>query len=98
MLTGGTFSSDHTALKSRWGDAKSRRGDADYRWENTSPLQFKYCAMCIIFKFQYVALKCYYAIVLWPLLWVARIANLHRKVSKIESWAPPPFLQVGHKV
>ena len=24
-------------------------------------------------------------------LWVARIAKLHRKVSKIEAWHPPPF-------
>ena len=31
-----------------------------------------------------------------PPLWVARIAKLHRKVSKIEAWPPP--LQVGHKV
>ena len=28
-------------------------------------------------------------------LWVARIAKLHRKVSKIEAWPPP--LQVGHQ-
>ena len=28
-------------------------------------------------------------------LWVARIAKLHRKVSKIEAWDPP--LQVGHR-
>ena len=32
----------------------------------------------------------------WPPLWVARIAKLHRKVSKIEAWPPPP-LQVGHQ-
>ena len=31
----------------------------------------------------------------WPPLWVARIAKLHRKVSKID--ACPPFLQVGHQ-
>ena len=31
----------------------------------------------------------------WPPLWVARIAKLHRKVSKIEAWPPP--LQVGHQ-
>ena len=30
----------------------------------------------------------------WPPLWVARIAKLHRKVSKIEAWPP---LQVGHQ-
>ena len=29
-------------------------------------------------------------------LWVARIAKLLRKVSKIEAWPPPP-LQVGHQ-
>ena len=28
-------------------------------------------------------------------LWVARIAKLHRKVSKIEACPPPPPLQVG---
>ena len=33
-----------------------------------------------------------------PPLWVDRIAKLHRKVSKIEAWPPPPPLQVGHKV
>ena len=27
-----------------------------------------------------------------PPLWVARIAKLHSKVSKIESWPPPPFV------
>ena len=32
----------------------------------------------------------------WPPLWVARIAKLHRKVSKIEAW-PSPSLQVGHQ-
>ena len=30
-----------------------------------------------------------------PPLWVARIAKLHRKVSKIEAWLLP--LQVGHQ-
>ena len=30
-------------------------------------------------------------------LWVARIAKLHRKVSKIEARPPPPPLQVGHQ-
>ena len=30
-----------------------------------------------------------------PPLWVARIAKLHRKVSKIEAWPTP--LQVGHQ-
>ena len=30
-----------------------------------------------------------------PPFWVARIAKLHRKVSKIEAWPPP--LQVGHQ-
>ena len=25
----------------------------------------------------------------WPPLWVARIAKLHSKVSKIEAWPPP---------
>ena len=28
-----------------------------------------------------------------PLLWVARIAKLHRKVSKIEAW--PPLCKLG---
>ena len=32
----------------------------------------------------------------WPPLWVARIAKLHKKVSKIEAWPSPP-LQVGHQ-
>ena len=32
------------------------------------------------------------AIVPWTSLWVARIAKLHRKVSKIEAWPPPPPL------
>ena len=31
-----------------------------------------------------------------PPLWVARIANLHKKVSTIEACPPPP-LQVGHQ-
>ena len=29
----------------------------------------------------------------WPPLWVARIAKLHRKVSKIEAW--PPVADLG---
>ena len=41
MLTG-TFLSDHPALKSRWGDAKSRRGDANSRWEGRVPLRLPY--------------------------------------------------------
>ena len=32
-----------------------------------------------------------------PLVWVARIAKMHRKVSKIEACPPPPPLQVGHQ-
>ena len=28
----GTFSSDYSALKSRWADAKCRWGDTDSRW------------------------------------------------------------------
>ena len=35
------------------------------------------------------------ALVYGPLFWVARIAKLHRKVSKTEAWLPP--LQVGHQ-
>ena len=30
-----------------------------------------------------------------PPLWVARIAKLHRKVSKIEAWPPPPLCKLG---
>ena len=37
-----SFSSDHSALKSRWGTPKSRWGDAKPRWRDVSPLQFKY--------------------------------------------------------
>ena len=32
----GPFSSDQTALKSRWGDAESRWGDAKFRWEDAN--------------------------------------------------------------
>ena len=32
----------------------------------------------------------------WPPLWIAKIAKLHRKVSKIEACPPPP-LQVEHQ-
>ena len=40
----GPFSSDQPALKSRWGDTKFRRKDANSRWgcaSPTPPLQFK---------------------------------------------------------
>ena len=64
VLTGGTFASDHPALKSQFGDAKSRWEDPksgwddnDSRWENTTPYSLN---LCITFKFQCVALKCYY--------------------------------------
>ena len=30
----------------------------------------------------------------WSPLWVARIAKLHSKVSKIEAW-PPPLCKLG---
>ena len=39
------FSSDHPALKSRWGTQISHWGDVNSRWGDASPLQFKYCLL-----------------------------------------------------
>ena len=47
--------------------------------------------ICVIMKCNTAGAYLGGAIGPWPPLWVARIAKLHRKVSKIEACPPPPF-------